>query len=348
MSAVPLNSARVVATAAPFGGPGDLVRDRIVHFETALELKSGRMLDDWRLAYRLVGNPRLPMVLVMGGISAGRQFWNQPDTDPDGWWQHHFGPGHAGDFDRFCFLAIDFLGGNGESTGPDNWAGSASAFPAVDTLDQATVIRALLDRIGVVHLQSVVGASYGGMVALQLAARYPDSLKRALIFCAADRPSPLASGWRHVQRQVLEFGIAAGKTREAVRIARALAMCTYRSEREFSRRFAFNQTGIGSLADYLDHCGDRFSEQFGVYSYRCLSQSIDDHVVDPAAIGCRVDLVGFTTDQIVPPQQLIELRRRLSGDGSLRLLDTPYGHDAFLTEKGVVGPIIRKHLESRS
>jgi homoserine O-acetyltransferase len=181
------------------------------------------------------------------------------------------------------------------------------------------------------------------MVALQFAALFPDRVGKVLAFCAGHRASSMASGWRHVQRQVLDFGISNGDHKTAVRIARSLAMCTYRSEREFSRRFRGN-----SPVAYLDHCGEAFSEQFNIYAYRCLSQSIDDHRLDPAEIGIPVDLAGFTTDQIVPPQQLLELRRRLGGAGSLKLLDSPYGHDAFLKERGTVSAIIRRHLEGRT
>lgn len=346
MSAVPS-----LAAITPFGraadaNQGSQLRDGTVRFEAPLKLACGRMLNDWSLAYRLVGDVRKPLVLVMGGISAGRQFWSE--QGPEGWWQCQFGPGHAGDTDRFSFLAFDFLGGEGGSTNPASWFGRPADFPAIDTADQANAARLLLDHLEIDCLHSIVGASYGGMVALQFAARFPRRLCKALVLCAGHHPSPLATGWRHVQRQVLEFGISRGSPEAGVRIARSLAMCTYRSEREFQRRFAPTGPHQASPAAYLDHCGAAFADRFNVYSYLCLSQSIDDHRVDPSAITTALDLVGFTTDQVVPPTQLIALRGKLAGDNSLKLLDSPFGHDAFLKERGAVSSIIRKHLEAQA
>lgn len=343
MSAVPSLATLQPAQAGPAQADLPLFREGVVTFEHPLSLSSGRMLGEWDVAYRMAGDARLPLVLVMGGISAGRRFWEL--SGKGGWWQDQFGPGRAGDSDRFCFLGIDFLGGNGESTGPANWQGPEAGFPEIDTSDQAYALKALLDHLGITRLHSIVAASYGGMVALQFAALYPDSLERALVLCAGHRPSPLASGWRHVQRQVLELGIAGGDPKNAVRIARSLAMCTYRSEREFQRRFAGTGSNRNSPAAYLDHCGTEFADRFNAFAYQCLSQSIDDHYVDPSRIDVHLDLVGFTSDQIVPPQQLIELRSMLPGDSSLRLLDSQYGHDAFLKERGAVSSVIRKHLE---
>lgn len=322
-----------------------LLRDGKVRFDMPLKLACGRMLDNAVLAYRLVGDASKPVVAVMGGISAGRCFWSP--QRPEGWWQYQFGPGRAGDTDRFCFLSFDFLGGEGGSSNPENWGGSAAGFPQIDTEDQANALALLLEHLGIDRLHSIVGASYGGMVALQFAAHHSARIARALVLCGGHQPSPLATGWRHVQRQVLEFGISGGDPESGVRIARALAMCTYRSEREFQHRFPPAGPHQGSPASYLDHCGAAFAERFNVYAYLCLSQSIDDHRVDPSLITTPLSLVGFTTDQIVPPQQLISLRGRLAGDSSLKLLDSPFGHDAFLKERGAVFSIIRKHLEAQ-
>ncbi|MDX1555818.1 MAG: alpha/beta fold hydrolase, partial [Xanthomonadales bacterium] len=211
--------------------------------------------------------------------------------------------------------------------------------------DQARVVAHLLDALGIDCLHTIVGASYGGMVALQFASAFPDRLVRAQVFCAAHQSSPLATGWRHVQREILALGLRHDDSANAVRIARSLAMCTYRADREFSRRFAPGAGGISSVTDYLDHCGTQFSSRFNAHAYLCLSRSIDAHCVDPANIRVPLDLVGFSSDQIVPPAQLFDLRSKLGGESSLKIVDSQYGHDAFLVETGAVSKLIRRHLE---
>ena len=125
-------------------------------------------------------------------------------------------------------------------------------------------------------------------------------------------------------------------------------MCTYRAEREFTARFPARAGGISSVTEYLDHCGARFSDVFNIHAYLGLSRSIDEHHVNPASIGVPLDLVGFSTDQIVSPEQLFELRSRLRLASTLKIIDSQYGHDAFLVETGAVAKLIRRHLESSS
>ncbi len=328
------------------GGPVPTVLEGIARFDKPLKLQSGRMLENPSLAWRRIGDRRLPVILVMGGISAGRQVWGRGARGRTGWWQSQVGPGKAIDTRRFGVLAFDYLAGCGESTSPAASRQGIDDFPAIDTLDQATAATLLLDHLGISRLASVIGASYGGMVALQMAARYPHRLERSLVVCAAHGPAPLASGLRHVQREILRFGQKHHNKEEAVRIARALAMCSYRSEQEFFDRFTSGSEGVKDAAAYIDHCGRIFSETFDLHSYLCLSQSIDDHQVDPHEIHVAVDLLGFGSDQIVPPRQLDDLRAQLGGAGFLRLVDSQYGHDAFLKEPVEVAVTIRAHLET--
>jgi homoserine O-acetyltransferase len=329
--------------------PNDLypVRDDVVLINGSLSLMCGRMLDKVRVAYRLTGEPGLPVLLVLGGISAGRYAWCDDHESSSGWWQDQIGPGQAVDTECYRVLALDYLGGNGGTTSPANWDGAAEQFPTINTADQADVIAHLLDVLGIGRVESVIGASYGGMVAQQLAARHPHRLNKALVVCAGHEATALATGWRHVQRQVLELGLASGRSEEAISIARSLAMCTYRSEREFSSRFRRKPGGGHAAADYLDHCGRRFAEVFDIHAYLCLSQSIDDHYLVPEDVSVHLDLAGFSSDQLVTVQQLISLRHRLGGTGCLTLADSIYGHDAFLKEVSAVSDIIREHLESK-
>ncbi len=326
------------------------MREGIVELDQPLRLMSGEILDKPRISWRLLGDPHLPVVLVGGGISAGKQAWTDVCESAKGWWQAQIGPGQAVDTNCFRVLAFDYLGGNGETTGPTGWNGEngndPALFPAIDTADQADLAACLLNALGIDRLASFIGASYGGMVAQQFAARHPQRLNKALVICAGHEATPLATGWRHVQRQVLGLGLDCGEVARAVSIARSLAMCTYRSDREFSKRFATGVNPASSATAYLDHCGAHFARRFNIYAYLCLSQSIDDHHVQPQEISVPVDLAGFNSDQIVPVRQLIALRQLLGSKCSLTLSDSIYGHDAFLKEENAVSGVIREHLES--
>jgi homoserine O-acetyltransferase len=183
-------------------------------------------------------------------------------------------------------------------------------------------------------------------VAQHLAFLAPANLRRCLVICAGHAASPQSSAWRHVQRQILKLGMETGQEFTALKLARSLAICGYRSEREFSSRFKAGVTdGPESVTAYLDYCSEKFASGFDIFSYLCLSASIDSHQFNPDQVRIPVDLLGFNSDQLVPVHQLIKLRKKLGPDGKLILKPSLYGHDAFLKERQLVATVISDHLE---
>ena len=322
------------------------VTDSCITLDRPLPLECGGKLEQARVAYRLVGDPSMPIVLALGGISASRKTWCAADEAGAGWWQDQVGPDLALDTRHYCVLGIDYLGGNGDTESPRLWGDDGANFPRITTLDQAVIIVRLLQALGISTLESVVGASYGGMVALHLAALAPARLRHCLVICAAHEASPQSSAWRHVQRQILELGLQTGQEFTALKLARSLAICGYRSEQEFATRFKTGALeGPESVTAYLDHCGTKFASGFDIHSYLCLSESIDSHQFSTDEAVVPVDILGFNSDQLVPVHQLIRLRKKLGTSGKLNLKPSLYGHDAFLKERQAVAGVISDHLE---
>ncbi len=307
-------------------------------------LDSGQVLAQPRLAWRRLGQPHLPAVVILGGISAGRYAWRAAPDQGEGWWQEQIGPTRPLSPEKRQLISVDFLGSTGSSSGPHNSRQAGSDFPAISTRDQARALAALIESLGLNQLESMIGASYGGMVTLAFAQHFPYLLKRALVICAAESPCPLATGWRHIQREILQLALAQGEPEKGLKLARALAVTTYRSEQEFADRFAAGLGPDGCLP-YLNHQGESFSQRFDPYSYLCLSTSIDTHQVDVANIVIPIDLLGFSSDQLVPVSQLQKLQKKLKQTGFLQLIESIYGHDAFLKEAAEVAEILKHHLE---
>ena len=196
-----------------------------------LALHHGGQLAHVNVACRLAGPVGAPVVAVMGGISAGRRV---ADTqDQLGWWEEVVGPGMPLDTERFQVLGLDFLGGSHDTTGPQ---GDAS-FPTISTFDQAEILRHALDHAGIAQLHACVGASYGGMVALALAVRHPQRVQHIVVISAAHRAHPMSTAWRSVQRAIVRYALTHRDGPRGLQLARALAMATYRSAREFEERF---------------------------------------------------------------------------------------------------------------
>lgn len=321
-----------------------------IRLDVRWPLARGGALSDAVVGYRRCGAglaPR-PVVAVLGGISAGRHVTACTDEPTPGWWEPMVGAGRAIDTNAFDVVSIDFLGGSGASTGPARDA----AFPAVDTHDQARALMAVLDALGVGALHAVVGASYGGMVALALAERHPERVARAVVISAAHATHPMATALRSVQRGIVRLGLETGRASDAVHLARALAMTTYRTVEEFAERFGveprWTDDGLRfPVDDYLDHHGARFAGAFSPRSFLCLSESVDLHVIDPAAVTVPTTLIGVDGDVLVPAWQMAALRDALGAPASLHVVTSRYGHDAFLKEVDTVGSIIADALASR-
>jgi len=310
-----------------------------------LDLRFGGRLERVEVAYRLAGARGAPVVAVLGGISAGRNVFSLQPGAP-GWWEDAIGPGRALDTDRFRVLGIDFLGGSHRSTGPAEGA----TFPSISAFDQARALVALLDQHGIERLQASLGASYGGMVTLALAQAHPDRIGHAVVLSAAHRTHPMSTAWRSVQRAIVRYALSHGEGPRGLVLARALAMATYRSAREFEERFPgpAESTPDGfrfPVEAYLMARGESYAAVYRPEAFVCLSESIDLHRVEPEAIRVPTTLLGVQEDQLVPLADMRELRDRHGGNCSLVEISSIYGHDAFLKETEVLRDLLARTLD---
>jgi homoserine O-acetyltransferase/O-succinyltransferase len=305
-------------------------------------LHYGDTLRDPKMAFRLVGNPEGPLVAVLGGISAHRIVVGAPG---EGWWPEIVGPGLGVDTRRYRVLGIDYLGGRGASSTP----GDGEQFPPVSSYDQAEALSLIVRHLGVKSLHAIVGASYGGMVALCLAERHADLVEHIVVLSAADKSQVLSTAWRSVQRQIVREAIARGDGAAGLKLARALAMATYRSATEFSLRFGGAPTRAADrfrfpIEDYLFARGDDYVQKYRAESFLTLSESIDLHQMDATRVHTPATLIAVREDQLVPFGDMQALSARLNGPRQLIEINSIFGHDAFLKEGAALIPVIKHAL----
>lgn len=302
-------------------------------------LESGASLNEAKLAWQCVGPADAPLIVVLGGISAHRRAVAQ---DGRGWWESQCGAGKTLDVERYRVLGIDWLGGCDASTGPK--AGGAAEFPAISTGDQARALLLLLNRLGVRRVHLVVGASYGGNVAQQLAALLGDRLRHLVLLSAAHKAAQFGLALRHVQRAILDLG---SDTAEALALARSLAVLGYRTAEGVEQRFG-GEAPLDTCADgvvgWVEHHGRKFVRRFDADAYRCLGRSLDAHVVDPAAVRVPTTLFAVREDLTVPLSLVHEYRSRAGGPCNLVEISSNYGHDAFLKEEASVSRLFETCL----
>lgn len=294
--------------------------------------------------FEVVGPQGAPTIAVMGGISANRHICANGADGRPGWWEAMAGRGRALDTTRYQLVGFDFLdGGRGADGRPER---------TVTTHDQADALAAILDSLGIERLHAVVGASYGGMVALAFAERYPNRVERLVVIGAAHRTHPMSTALRSIQRRIVELGLETGRARDALSLARSLAMTTYRSAREFGERFDTRPATRSAndatfpVENYLKYHGERFAATWRPERFLALSLSGDLHRVEPTNIHAPSVLVAPEGDTIVPRELIAELAAGVSGPCELVDLSTNNGHDAFLTEPEALGAIVASALQS--
>lgn len=298
--------------------------------------KYGEHACDVDVHYLWCGATDAPTVVVLGGISASRDVTSVDDGTP-GWWQSLVSAGGGIDLDHYRVLAIDWLT-------PAELGASA-----VSSEDQADAVAALLLSLGIHQAHAFVGASYGAMAALAFAARHPQQVGRLVLLAGAHRSHPLSTAQRSVQRNIVRLGQSTGQVDQALSLARQLAMTTYRGSAEFGRRFSSEPEFRDGrfhfpVEDYLEYAGQSFVDRFDADRFLALSESIDLHDVAPEQVKAPATLIGFPSDRLVPLADLCELQSRLRGSATLEVIDSPYGHDAFLKEPEQLAPLLCQAL----
>ena len=336
-----------------------VVREGVLEIPGETTLHHGGRLSGVHLAWRMVGPANAPVVCALGGISANRRvcLGEEPrqhaegtvrhrERELAGWWSDICGPDRPLDTHRFRILSFDYLGGSGETSGPRD----SQPFPSVSTYDQAELLLRLLNHLGIKALRAIAGGSYGGMVALAFGERYPERVGRLLVLCASDRPHPLATAWRSVQREIVRITLASGRAADGLKLARALAMSTYRSGEELAARFAGppaleSDRFVFPVERYLMARGSDFAARHRPESFLCLSESIDLHRVDAERIFVPTLAVAVREDQLVPLADVRGMVARL-GAGRFQEISSIYGHDAFLKESQQLRGVFAAALES--
>jgi homoserine O-acetyltransferase len=151
-----------------------------------LALESGETIRDYRqscVVHGALDAERSNAVLICASLTGN----------------HHrldflIGPGRALDPQRFCIIATDPIG-NGLSTSPSNSTRQAGmAFPRFTIRDMVHAQHRLLtEELGLSRLHAVVGASMGGMQALQWAVSHPSFMDACVAMTPMARTAPWAA-----------------------------------------------------------------------------------------------------------------------------------------------------------
>jgi homoserine O-acetyltransferase/O-succinyltransferase len=346
-------------------------------------LYRGGVLHQARIAYEAWGElnaARDNAILLFTGLSpSAHAAATERDPSP-GWWQRIIGPGLALDTRRYFVVCVNSLGSCFGSTGaasinPATGERYRLEFPEVAVEDIARAGYEALRALGVERLDTVIGASLGGMSVLAFATQFPRAAARLITISGSPAASPFAIALRAVQREAIvrdpdwQGGQYAPEhpPRSGMRIARKLGTITYRSAAEWRQRFgreliAGNTHTVSPFAphftveSYLESQAERFTRIFDANCYLYLSSAMDrfdlaEHGGSYAGalreVSARVLVIGVESDMLFAIQEQAAIAAALEQNATsmhFARLPSLEGHDAFLVDIPRFDAEIRRFL----
>jgi homoserine O-acetyltransferase len=349
--------------------------------ESGRELASARIaFESWGEPNSDKSNAVLVLHALTGDSHAIGSSSKQHPTE--GWWNGIIGSGLAIDTDKFWVLAPNMLGGCQGSTGPASLAANGleygSDFPFLTIRDQVAAQKQFAETIGVKKWAAVIGGSMGGMQAIEWAIEHPQLVERLAVIAAppVSTADHIALNSVQVEAIMTDPAFADGHYYDAkagfgphrgLALARRMALLNYRSPSELNERFERSwQSGVNPLGgggrfaveSYLDFHGNKFTRRFDANSYITLVEAMNSHDISRgrgsiaealSKITATTLVAGISSDRLFPieGQQIIAagIKSNLIGE-KLHVIESAFGHDGFLIEREIVGPLIGALLAS--
>ncbi|GAA4656417.1 homoserine O-acetyltransferase MetX [Arthrobacter cryoconiti] len=270
-------------------------------------------------------------------------------------------------------------GSTGPSSIGDDGVPYGSRFPFVTIRDSVNAEAKMADRLGITSWHAVIGGSMGGARALEWAITFPERVHRCAVVaaCAASTAEQIAFAQAQVLAIRQDPNFAGGDYYDDVAptaglgLARRIAHITYRSEAEMGQRFGRaaqdgenpvsgkrlpskpgrSRTERYRVESYLDHQAHKLVGRFDANSYIVITEALMSHDVTRGrgtlkealyrAQDVEFLVAAVNSDRLYFPAQSEELAAALPGENTVRRIDSPIGHDGFLTEVEAVGNLLK-------
>ncbi|OAP62556.1 hypothetical protein AYL99_01783 [Fonsecaea erecta] len=220
------------------------------------KLESGAKLKDVTIAFTVSGrlNPLGTNAILICHALSGT-------ADVADWWSSLFSrPRSALDLTKFCVICCNVLGSPYGSSSPlsikpGSTSCYGSSFPKTTIRDDVRIQKHVMDILGVQSIYCIIGASMGGMVAMEWALHHgPRYVRSVVLISTAARQSPWAIAWAENQRSTIKSdsrwrGGCYGDDPPVAGLAaaRMAAMLSYRTYSSFEKRFGRRQIDVKVL-----------------------------------------------------------------------------------------------------
>lgn len=336
----------------------------IFNCQEELQLESGETLPGFQLSFTtqgMINTQKDNVIWVLHALTG--------DANPQDWWSGLIGEDKFYDPAKHFIVCANLLGSCYGSTQPMSENPKTGKpyyydFPNITTRDIAEALDKLREHLGIDIINTVIGGSLGGQVAMEWAYTLEDKLRNAVIIASNAKASPWIIGFNETQRMAIESDNTWGELdpeagKKGLETARAIGMLSYRHPQTFiqSQSETEEKRDNFRISSYLRYQGLKLANRFNALSYWVLSKAMDSHDVGRgrggtekalSKIKCRVLSIGVDTDVLFTSEESKFISQH-ANKGTYREITSIYGHDAFLIEYEQLNYILKSfYLEGNN
>ncbi len=333
-----------------------------IHILDSFKLECGTTLSDLKIAYHTEGSlndKKDNVVMICHAFSA--------NSDVSDWWSDLYGNDRLFDPVKHFIICINILGSpygsaSPKDTNPQTGRIWGPDFPLITVRDQVNAQIQLLDHLGISQFHLLVGPSYGGHQAQELAITWNGEIKNLVLIGTSARETAWSIAIHESQRLAIQadpsyFDYDNSAGANGMKAARAMAMLNYRTIDAFIN--AQSDSDSDKLDDfkaasYVRYQGQKMIERFTAHCYFTLSKSLDTHHVGRnrgglekalSSIKARTLVIGISSDQLIPPSEQKFLTKHIPNAEYIEI-DSAYGHDGFLIEHVIISEKINAFIKA--
>ena len=345
----------------------------IIHFKESLHLESGRILNDFSIAYQSYGKmnkEKSNIILICHALSGNQFIISHEEKNIIGWWDGLVGENKTVDTNKNFVICINSIGSCFGSSSPTSINKEEKeeyrlGFPVITIKDMVNASKKCLDKLNIKNIKTIIGASMGGMQALQFAVDYPNFAKNIICIASTHKTGDYTIALNKVNSEAIIKDPAfkngnynkkeMKKNGFGLAIARMLGHISFLSRSSMKNKFKNKYVSDDGLYDlfgrfqvdrYLEYNGYNFFNKFDPLSYLYLLKAINifdisrgfDSLEDALlSVKSNLYLMSFSTDFVFDKEELKIINDTISKNNipvncEFLEIESDYGHDAFLVE----------------
>ncbi|NMM47297.1 bifunctional aspartate kinase/homoserine dehydrogenase I [Marinigracilibium pacificum] len=299
------------------------------------EFENGESIEGLTVAYQTFGKlneNKTNVIWVCHAISGSSNVIE--------WWPGLFGDGTFYDPENYFIICANSIGSPYGSTKPESLD-----FPQFSIRDVVNAYFYLADHLGISHIHTLIGGSFGGNQALEFAYGFNGKIDHLVLIASCSKESAWGIAVHESQRMAMlsdpTFGTKDGG-KAGMKAARSMALLTYRTSDAFIEKQTDTDEKVDNFksSSYLQYQGDKFINRFNALSYYYLTKCLDSHNIGRNRGGevkalSEIDIptlvIGIDTDSLIPTRFQQFIAEHIP-NATYREIKSDYGHDGFLIE----------------